>query len=158
MFVRRRISSDTWEQMKVAHASGVGLRELARKMHISEGTVLAYAKRHGWTRQLQVVKQQAAVQSTIAPAEAVADVINERKDKSRLHLSKYVEDASRTAAKSDGDLKIARNVKDVAAVHSTIWPDAPQQGNYSLPPLSVYAQQAVVIDRRQQAPTEDALK
>jgi hypothetical protein len=155
MFVRRRISSDTWEQMKVAHASGVGLRELARKMHISEGTVLAYATRHGWTRQLQLVKQQTAVQSTIAPAEAVADVINERKDKSRLHLSKYVEDAARAAANSDGDLKIARNVKDVAGIHSTIWPEAPQQGSASLPPLSVYAQQAIVV---QQTPTEDALK
>jgi hypothetical protein len=141
--MRRKIPAATWEQVKVAYASGVGLRELARKMNIAEGSVLAHAQRHGWTGQLQVVKQQVAVQSTIAPYEAVVDVINARKDKSRLHLSKYVEDASRTAANSDGDLEIARQVKDVAAVHSTVWPEEPQ-GSGVVSPLSVYSRQTVI--------------
>jgi len=101
--MRRKIDNNVWEQIRSAFAAGVGLRELARKLNIPEGTVLAHAKRYGWARQLQVVKQKVAVQSAIAPYEAVADVINARKDKSRLHLSKYVEDASQTAANSDGD-------------------------------------------------------
>jgi hypothetical protein len=87
--------------------------------------------------------------NAITPAEAPANVISERKDKSRLHLSKYVVDVSRTAANSDGDLKIARHVKDVAAVHSTIWPEQPSQGSGVMPPLSIYSKQTVIsVDQR----------
>src|SRR5262249_22545662 len=84
-------------------------------------------KRHGWAKQIEVAKTKApAVQSNaITPAEAAANVLRTRKDKSRLNLSKYVTDASRTAAKSQGDLTIARHVKDVAAVHPTLWPEEP---------------------------------
>ena len=41
MNVRREIPAATWEQIKTAHASGIGLREIARNMGIPEGTVLA---------------------------------------------------------------------------------------------------------------------
>ena len=54
--VRSRISSGTWEQVKTAYASGIGLREIARNMDIPEGTVLARAKREGWTREIQSAK------------------------------------------------------------------------------------------------------
>ena len=47
--MRRKITSETWEQIKTAYAAGIRLREIARKLGIAEGTVLAYAKRHGWT-------------------------------------------------------------------------------------------------------------
>jgi hypothetical protein len=33
--MRRNITNETWEQMKTAHASGIGLREIARNMGIS---------------------------------------------------------------------------------------------------------------------------
>ena len=97
------------------------------------------------------------MQSAIASYEAVADVINARKDKSRLYLSKYVEDALQTAANSDGDLEIARQVKDVAAVHSTIWPEEPQRGGGVLPPSSVYSRQTVMRFTRAK-PTQTHLK
>ena len=133
--MRNKIPAATWEQVKVAYASGVGLREIARKMQIPAGTVLARAKREGWTRQILAVKQQSELQSNaITPAEAAANVLCERKGKSRLHLSRYVVDASRTAANSDGDLKIARNVKDVAAIHSTLWPEEPASGPARMAP------------------------
>jgi len=54
--MKRRLSHQEWDQMKVAYASGVGLREIARKMGIPEGSVLARAKRHGWTRQIATAK------------------------------------------------------------------------------------------------------
>ena len=38
----RRISKETWKQIKTAYASGSGLRELARRMNLSEGTVRNY--------------------------------------------------------------------------------------------------------------------
>jgi len=52
----RRISKETWGQIKTAYASGVGLRELARNMEIPAGTVLARAKREDWTQQIAVAK------------------------------------------------------------------------------------------------------
>jgi DNA invertase Pin-like site-specific DNA recombinase len=39
--MRRKITNETWEQIKTAYAAGIGLREIARKMNIPEGTVLA---------------------------------------------------------------------------------------------------------------------
>jgi hypothetical protein len=55
--MRRKITQETWDQIKTAYAAGVGLGEIARKMNIPEGTVLAHAKRHGWTQQIQVATQ-----------------------------------------------------------------------------------------------------
>ena len=57
--MRRKVSSDTWEQVKVAYPSGIRLREIARNMNIPQGTVLAYSKRHGWTKQIEVAKHKA---------------------------------------------------------------------------------------------------
>ena len=55
--VRSRISANVWEQVKTAYATGsIGLREIARNMDIPEGTVLARAKREGWTREIQNAK------------------------------------------------------------------------------------------------------
>ena len=51
-----RISAESWVQIKTAYTSGVGLRELARNMKIPEGTVLARAKREGWTQQIAAAK------------------------------------------------------------------------------------------------------
>jgi hypothetical protein len=77
---RGRISADIWEQIKTAYASGVGLRELARQMNIPAGTILARAKREGWTRQIQnakaLVKREDALAAT--PVEAVATSMRQR--------------------------------------------------------------------------------
>jgi len=40
-FSMRRISKDTWEQIKAGYAAGIGLREIVHKMNVAEGTVLA---------------------------------------------------------------------------------------------------------------------
>lgn len=54
--MRHKISDQTWEQVKVAYASGVGLREIGRNMGIPEGSVLARANREGWTQQIAHAK------------------------------------------------------------------------------------------------------
>lgn len=51
-----RISATTWAEIRTAYASGIGLREIARNMGISEGTVLSRAKREGWTQQIAAAK------------------------------------------------------------------------------------------------------
>jgi hypothetical protein len=61
--------------MRTAHASGIGLRELARNMGIPAGTVLARAKREGWTRSVRDAKalgaRPAAPVVSVATAAAV---------------------------------------------------------------------------------------
>ena len=71
--MRRKITNETWEQIKMAYAAGIELREIARKMDIPEGTVLAHAKRHGWTQQIQVATGQLSVMQSdaITPVQSV---------------------------------------------------------------------------------------
>jgi len=98
-------------------------------MNIPEGTVLAHAKRHGWAQQLQVATQKAGVMQSDAITtmqsvpESLAAILSKRKDRTKLGLSKYVAEAAERAADSDGDLHLSRNVRDVAAVHSSLWPE-----------------------------------
>jgi hypothetical protein len=79
--VRNRISSERWEQIKTAHASGIGLREIARNMGIPEGTILSRAKREGWTREIQnakaLVKREDGSHA-VTPVQAVAASMQQR--------------------------------------------------------------------------------
>jgi len=127
--VCNRISADIWEQIKTAYAAGIGLREIARNMNIPEGTVLAHAKRHGWTQQLQVATREASVMQSdaITPVQSVAETLavtlSERKHRTKLGLSKYAAEAAERAAESNGDLELSRNVRDVVMIGSTLWPE-----------------------------------
>ena len=127
--MRRKITNETWEQIKTAYVAGIGLREIARKMDIPEGTVLARAKRHGWTQQIQVATRELRVMQSdaITPVQSVpqsiAAILSERKDRTKLGLSKYAAEAAEKATGSDGNLALSRNVRDVAAVGSSLWPE-----------------------------------
>jgi len=69
--MRRTITNEIWEQIE----SGLGLREIARNTGIPEGTVLARAKREGWTQQIQKAKTLVKHEDSalaVTPAEAVA--------------------------------------------------------------------------------------
>jgi hypothetical protein len=78
----KRVPSATWQQMKTSYASGIiGLREIARNMHIPEGTVLARAKREGWTRKIQNAKALAKRENAspaVTATEAVAITMQQR--------------------------------------------------------------------------------
>ncbi len=76
--MRRKITNETWEQIKTAFFTGIGLREIARKLGISEGTVLAHAKRHGWTQQIQVATQELTVMQSdaITPVQSVPQFVS----------------------------------------------------------------------------------
>jgi hypothetical protein len=128
---RSTISADIWEQIKTAHAGGIGLREIARNMGIPEGTVIAHAWREGWTQQIKsakaLVKREDA-SLAVTPMEAVAVTLNERKDKAKLNLSRYAVEASEKAANHRQKLKIARQVKEVAAVAGSVWPAEKHEG------------------------------
>jgi hypothetical protein len=79
--MRRKITNETWEQMKTAYASGIGLHGIARNMGLPEGTVLARAKRECWTQEIQNAKALAKREdeaSTVTPVEAVAMSMQKR--------------------------------------------------------------------------------
>lgn len=66
----RKVPNSTWAEIRTAHASGIGLREIARSAGIPAGTVLARAKREGWTRSVRDAKALGV--RTPAPAVSVA--------------------------------------------------------------------------------------
>ncbi|MGI8957346.1 MAG: hypothetical protein ACR2II_10600 [Chthoniobacterales bacterium] len=78
--MKNRISRETWEQAKTAYASGIGLRELARRMGIPEGTMLARASREHWTQHIEAAKGLARpVERAIVPAcDAAAATMHDR--------------------------------------------------------------------------------
>jgi len=73
----------------VAYASGIGLRELARRMNLPEGTVLAYAKRHGWTQQIEEAKAIVLQPQSdaITPLQSIAAVMQERGERYRERVA-----------------------------------------------------------------------
>jgi hypothetical protein len=78
---RSRISPERWEQIKTAYASGLGLREIARSMHVSENTVLSRAHREGWSGQVNDAKALAKRDDTakaITPFEAASASMQKR--------------------------------------------------------------------------------
>jgi hypothetical protein len=149
--MRRKITQETWEQIKTGYAAGINLREIARKMNIPEGTVLAHAKRHGWTQQIQVATRELAVvqSDAITPVQSVpqsiAVILSERKDRARLGLSKYAAEAAEQAAEHRDKLEIAGKVKDVADVHKALWPE--QSETKAILNIAVSTGQAGPIDR-----------
>src|SRR5215475_14014143 len=116
--MRRKIPNETWEQIKTGHAAGVGLREIARKMNIPQGTVLAHAKRHGWSQQIQVATRDAgrmqsdAITSVQSVPQSLAAILAERKARTKLGLSKYTAEVAEQAAMHPDKLEIAGKVKD----------------------------------------------
>jgi hypothetical protein len=78
--MRRQISTATWDQIKTAFASGIGLRELARNMSVSENTVLARARREKWTHQIVIAKQQGRPlhSNALAPMQSAAITMQQR--------------------------------------------------------------------------------
>ena len=109
--VRSRVSADVWEQAKTAYASGISLRELARTMGIPAGTILARAKREGWTQQIESAKALAKRKDS-APAvtatEAVAITMQQRGERHRERMAGVSERGVDHIETMDGHQILAR--------------------------------------------------
>ena len=60
--------------------------------------------------------------NALSPADALANVFSERKQRTKLGLSKYAVEAAEQAEEHRDKLGIAGEVKDVADFHKTLWP------------------------------------
>ena len=92
--VRSRVSSERWEQIKTAYASGIALREIARNMSIPAGTVLARAKREGWSQQRENAKALAKrddVAKVVTPFEAASATMQQRGERHLGRMANIVE-------------------------------------------------------------------
>lgn len=80
--MRRKITPETWKQVQTACAAGIGLREIARNAGLPEGTVLAKAKREGWTQQIRDAKALSDPQSPgITPMQSAAVTMRQRAER-----------------------------------------------------------------------------
>ena len=60
---------------------------------------------------------------SLSPADALAASLAEKKTRSKIALATYTAEAAEDAAKHPKKLKVARAARDVAAMHSSLWPD-----------------------------------
>ena len=109
--VHSRISLESWEQVKTAYAAGIGLREIARNMNLSPGTVLSRAKRERWTKQLEDAKAIAlAPQSNaISPMQSIAAVMQERGECYREQMADVSEKVAGHIASMNADSILTRS-------------------------------------------------
>ena len=92
--MKRKFSKSTWAEIRTAYASGIGLRELARNMHVSENTVLSRAHREGWTRDIQNAKALVKREHTsiaVTPLEAVSASMQQRGERHLGRMANIVE-------------------------------------------------------------------
>ena len=89
--MKRVITKSTWAEIRTAYASGIGLREIARNMDIPAGTVLARAKREGWTQQIQSAKSLIKREASVTPVEAVSASMQQRGERHLGRMANIVE-------------------------------------------------------------------
>ena len=70
--------------------------------------------------------QSDAITPVQSVPQSLAAILSERKERTKLGLSKYAAEAAEQAGEHRDKLSIAGRVKDVAGVHSTLWPEQPQ--------------------------------
>jgi hypothetical protein len=92
--LRKRLTRLEWAEIRTAYASGIGLRELGRNMGIPAGTILARAKREGWSKQIQSAKALAKRDDTstaLTPFEAVSASMQQRGERHIGRMAGIVE-------------------------------------------------------------------
>jgi hypothetical protein len=125
-----------WPGIKTA-AIAVGIREAARQAAADLPPIEANrfveramkrCSREKWlVRQQHLTPPQQQVRAVRTGSDSLAGALSRRKDKSAMHLSRYVVDASKRAAASKGELKLAQDVRHVAGVRSHLWPEERQE-------------------------------
>lgn len=135
-------------------AIAVGVRQAARETGIPENTVLSWSKRDNWftdpPKPITVEQQNGRAIAAITPSLALQNTLSQRKDKTKLNLSKYVLNGSKVAAKSRSPLQDAGKVKDLATVMEKVWPE--QQQTSSNLDLRILAGGRAMIQVNQASP------
>jgi hypothetical protein len=142
-----------WSGIRAAAIAGNNIREAARSAAANltpveqerfVDRVLKRAQRERWTARAREVKEAALAINELpmsakvgTGSDSLARTLSHRKEKSAMHLSRYVVDASEAAARSNGDLEIAQDVRHVAGVRSHLWPEDRQGDSMDVQILSI---------------------
>jgi len=109
-----------------------GPNEAARQAGIPIPTVKSWCQRFKWKKAERIIRTTGRpTNSAIAhksAADALIQALQNHKDASTLNLAKYVEKASRKALSKKDPLECARQVRDVASVYGTIFPEETTEG------------------------------
>lgn len=149
---RRNYPASTWSEIRVAYASGIGLRELARNAGIPPGTILSRAKREGWTRQVQSAKALAcppAAPLARTTSDAVATTMAER---GQRHLQRVAGIVERTlpAVEAMAPSEVLDRVEDFDRLdrigRRTFGLDETGSG---VARISIYGSQVAIVERTQ---------
>jgi hypothetical protein len=99
-----------------------GPREAARQLNMPAGRVLKWAFRYGWKQ--ATVTESKRNRAPFSPSETLQSAIENHKTRSTLALGKYAAEAAEEAAqrRKGAKLGVSRKVRDVAAIHATLWP------------------------------------
>jgi hypothetical protein len=111
-----------------------GQRKAARIAGLSENTVKSWALRYHWNKLPKASPDPAHPIRTHSPAAIVADDISQNKERSRVALSRYTAEAAEEAANLPKGQKLNRSgkAKDLANVHSILWPQEQQKPIFNL--------------------------
>lgn len=97
-----------------------GPREAARISGLKPGTIFWWCKRYNWKK--AKAREAPSIVGKDA-GDAIRDALEKSKTASTINLAKFTERASEKAAKHTNPLEVARKVRDVAGVYSTLWPN-----------------------------------
>jgi hypothetical protein len=94
---RTRVSEEIWEQACIALASGsIGLRKLARKPDIPQGTMLARAHREGWSKMIKAANQLTGGEQSLAITPTVLQsVVSNMRDRAERYTEGMVDVSER---------------------------------------------------------------
>jgi hypothetical protein len=85
------ITAGTWAELRAAYLAGAGLRSLARRAGIAEGTVLAHAHREGWSASKRQALQKAGIlaDGRQSQSKAIADAVaDDHAERAQAHLAR----------------------------------------------------------------------
>jgi hypothetical protein len=94
----------------------LGPVEAARQTGINLNTIRSLARSNRWKKARPGPNMRDA-------GDMVKEAIEKSKETATLHLAKFTENAAVKAAESNDPLAVARRVRDVAGVYSTLWPN-----------------------------------
>ena len=132
--MQRRISKTVWDQLKIARAAGASYGELAARIGISKGTILAHAHRHGWTRDIALARPKADAQSpAIDITDAVTEILAERGQQTRMKMSEFLLKAARKLAERD-DIVVdsLEGAKILESLRASLFPQPAAQFNAAI--------------------------
>lgn len=114
-----------------------GPREAARQLGLSAGTVTELAHRKGWRQATAAAGPSSAISpadnthngdscnashNPVTVSDAIAAAQRSHKQRSTAALGQFVAEAAEEALSGQSRLAKAKRVRDVAAIHTSLWP------------------------------------